>query len=122
MIHAYSISGTSMNLGNKNIPERNVYSETYVESPRRTVISKGWKLIEFPEEKKLSLYNLKADPNELKDVGNISSENRNKMGHLLNLIQNWEKDMLENILQRKTKEPAFTGEEKECLKAFGYIK
>lgn len=122
MVHAYSISGTSMNLGNKNIPERNVYSETYVESPKRTVINKGWKLIEFPEEKKLSLYNLTADPNESKDVGNISSENRNKARHLLNLIQNWEKDMRENILQRKAKQPDFTEEEKERLKAFGYIK
>jgi arylsulfatase A-like enzyme len=119
---SYEISGESLNLSKKNIARTTVFSETYVESHSRAVFRKGWKLIEFPEERKLNLYHLKTDPGELHNVANTGEENQETTRRLLNLIRNWEQEMLVDARLRKSIEPKFTEEEIERLKALGYIK
>ena len=119
---SYKISGESLNLRKKNIARTTVFSETYVESHSRAVFQKGWKLIEFPEEKKLNLYHLISDPGESSNVANAGKDNQNMTRHLLNLIRKWEQEMLVNARHRETIQPKFTEEEIERLKALGYIK
>ncbi|GAA4237857.1 sulfatase [Postechiella marina] len=66
------------------------YPHYHRTKPYGAIRNGDWKLIEFFEDGKLELYNLKTDPNE---TLNISESNPNKVKYLLKDLKKWRKSV-----------------------------
>ncbi|MDY7393987.1 sulfatase-like hydrolase/transferase [Aureibaculum sp. 2210JD6-5] len=65
---------------------------TYEKNSQRMIRKDGFKLIVYPKSEKILLYNLKDDPQELKDIASIS-ENKEKIKNLFSELMQLQQTM-----------------------------
>ena len=86
------------------------YPHYHRTNPYGAVRSKDWKLIEFFEDEKLELYNLKTDPFE---TTNLASSNPKKAAELLKKLKTWQ---LSVGAQMMTPNPNYDPEKEKLMK------
>jgi arylsulfatase A-like enzyme len=105
--------------GEGEYPRSLLVTETRRWGTQQGVIEGSWKLLHDPTNRTFSLYDLKADPGELKDV---SAANEETFRRLKSALFEWDYDVRMKRSKFRVRHPNLSRQQVEKLKSLGYIR
>jgi len=115
----YKCAGKAINLETPDLRHNSmIFSETRWALNFQSVISHGWKLIQYPEMGIKMLFNLGEDPGEAK---NLIATNGKKAQELEGALKRWNQEKALEGSHLITQKTVFSEEEKARLRALGYL-